>query len=101
MSRHLSPRPTPGAMRLGRKALATSALAAASLAATLAFATDQASASYTARVTAGTLQISGDSASDKLALVNGPTSFALDVGEDGTADFTFDRTSFTAIDVQA
>ena len=44
------------------------AVAGACLAATLALDTDQASAAYTAQVQAGTLQITGDAASDKLAL---------------------------------
>ena len=30
-----------------------------------------------------------------------PTSLQVDVGADGTADFNFDRTTFTAIEVEA
>ena len=61
-------------------------------------------ASYTAGVENGTLQIKGDGASDKLALHLSPTdpnTLQLDVGEDGTVDFSFDRSTFTAINVQA
>jgi Ca2+-binding RTX toxin-like protein len=50
------------------------------------------------------LKITGDGASDKLALRlqgGSPTILQVDVGDDGTADFSFDRTTFTAVDVQA
>ena len=53
----------------GRSALALSAVVGACLAAVLGLATDQASAAYTARVQAGTLELTGDGASDKLALL--------------------------------
>ena len=55
----------------GRRALAVTAVAGACLAATLALNTGQASAAYTAQVQAGTLQITGDAASDTLALSAG------------------------------
>jgi len=84
----------------GRRALAVTAVAAACLAATLALDTDQASASYTAQVQAGTLHISGDAASDTLALqLGGPTT--LQVSVNGTPAFSFDAGTFTAIDVKA
>ena len=76
-------------------------MAAASVAAAAAIAAAPAGAAYTAQVKDATLQINGDGASDTLALINNPTTFVLDVGEDGTADFTFDRNSFTGIDVRA
>ena len=60
-----------------------------------------ASAATSAQIVNGTLQISGDATSEKLALINSATAFSLDVGEDGTADFTFDRSTFTAIQVNA
>ena len=60
----------------GRRALAVTAVAGACLAATLALNTDQASAAYTAQVQAGTLQITGDAASDTLALELGATKHA-------------------------
>jgi hypothetical protein len=58
-----------------------------------------ASAAPTAQIVNGTLQINGDASADTLALVNQPSTFVLDVGNDGTADFTFDRTTFTAIEI--
>ena len=70
----------------------------------LAFSAAPAFASYTAGVQGGTLQIKGDGASDKLALRLSPTdpnTLQVDVGEDGTVDFAFDRSTFTAINVQA
>src|SRR4051812_2308767 len=50
-----------------------------------------AGAATTAQVDAGTLRITGDLAADKIALANGltPGSLAVDVGEDGTTDFSF------------
>src|SRR5215831_13290840 len=65
-------------------------------------ATAPAYGAYKARVDSGTLKIVGDGASDKLALAAGaPGTVVLDVGEDGTTDFSFDLNTFTAIDVQA
>ena len=83
--------------RYGRRTLA---VAGASLAGMLAF-SGQASASYTAQVRAGTLQITGNGASDKLLLAPNGTSLVLDVGEDGTADFTFDQSTFTGVLIDA
>src|SRR2546423_8468014 len=88
----------------GRGALPRSALAGAFFAASLGFGAGQALAAYTARVQDGTLRIVGDAASDKLALrLDGGSANTLqvDVGDDGTADFSFARTTFTAISVQA
>jgi Ca2+-binding RTX toxin-like protein len=62
----------------------------------------QASASYTSRIDGGTLTLTGNSASDKLLLAEvSPTQLVADVGEDGTTDFTFDRTQFSAVVVNA
>ncbi|HEV8459567.1 MAG TPA: calcium-binding protein [Gaiellaceae bacterium] len=80
------------------------ALSAGFFAAVLGFGTTPAFAAFTAHVQAGTLKITGDGASDKLALrlqAGSPSILQVDVGNDGTADFTFDRTTFTAIDVEA
>jgi Ca2+-binding RTX toxin-like protein len=80
------------------------ALSAAFLALVLAFGSSPAHAAYKASVQNGTLRINGDGASDKLALrLQGasPTTLQVDVGEDGSADFSFDRSTFTAIDVDA
>jgi Ca2+-binding RTX toxin-like protein len=88
----------------GRRALVLSALTGAFAAAMLGFAAHPAQAAYTAKVQAGTLKVNGDSASDKLSLRlqgGSPSTLQLDVGEDGTADFSFDRNTFTAIDVAA
>ena len=52
----------------------------------------------------GKLTIVGTGASDELVLrlqEGSPSTLEVDVGADGTADFTFDRNTFTAIDVDA
>jgi Ca2+-binding RTX toxin-like protein len=90
--------------RVVRRVLAVSALAGAFLAASAGYGVDQAFAAYKANVQAGTLKIAGNAASDKLALrlkSGSPGTLQVDVGADGTADFSFDRSTFTAIDVQA
>jgi hypothetical protein len=95
---------TISAVRLGRRALALSALAGVFFAALLGLASADAGAAYAARVDAGTLRITGDGASDKLVLglqPGSPTTLQVDVGADGTAEYSFDRSTFTAIDVQA
>lgn len=70
------------------------------LAAALGFAAP-AMASYSASVDGTTLRIAGDGASDKLVLAADATNLVLDVGADGTIDFTFPRSSFTAVSVAA
>src|SRR3954447_14932785 len=70
------------------------------LAAALAFAAP-AMASFSANIDGTTLRLAGDGASDKVALFADPTNLVIDVGEDGTADFTFARTAFTAVSVTA
>src|SRR3954466_7492371 len=73
-------------------------------AAAFGLAASPARAAYAAHVQAGTLQGNGDGAGDKLALrvaPGAPNTLQLDVGQDGTADFSFDRTTFTAIEVHA
>src|SRR5215468_7324545 len=90
------------ARRARRRALKLVVVVAAGLAALLSLAAP-AFASFKAHVQAGTLQIVGDAASDKLALRLAPGNtgvLEVDVGEDGTTDFSFDRSTFTAIDVQ-
>jgi len=84
-----------------RRALVRSVVSGVCLTATLGFAAGPASAAYKAQVQAGTLQIVGDGASDKLELLPTPTTLELDVGEDGTIDFAFDRSTFSAVNVQA
>ncbi len=87
-----------------RRLVRLSAVAGASLGGFLAFGAAPALASYTAQVQNGTLQITGNRDSDKLALrlaPGDPNTLQVDVGDDGTADFNFDRSTFTAINVQA
>ncbi|HEY1518504.1 MAG TPA: calcium-binding protein [Solirubrobacteraceae bacterium] len=86
-----------------RRTLVASAVSGACLTAMLGFAAGPAAAAYKAQVQTGTLQIVGDGASDKLALLSSPTdpNVELDVGEDGTIDFVFARSTFSAINVQA
>ena len=86
-----------------RRVLALSTLAVAVLAAALGRASE-ATAAYTAEIDAGTLAITGDGGDDKLVLrlqLGAPAMLEVDVGADGTADFTVDRNTFTAIDVDA
>ena len=65
---------------------------------------DKAAASYSGTLQAGTVTLTGDSASDKLALrlrPNAPDILEADVGNDGTPDLLFDRSTFTAVNVDA
>jgi Ca2+-binding RTX toxin-like protein len=77
------------------------AAASASSLALFGVVADPAFASYKAQVQNGVLQITGDAASDKLALIPNGTALAVDVGEDGTIDFSFDSSTFSSINVQA
>src|SRR3954462_5004828 len=72
----------------------------AGLVAALVFAAP-AMASYSATVDGTTLRVAGDGASDKVALFADSTNLTIDVGQDGTADFTFARSAFTAVSVTA
>jgi hemolysin type calcium-binding protein len=83
-----------------RRALALAAAAGACLVATLGITTSQASAAYTARIQAGTLLLSGDGASDTLVLQPAPPN-TLAVSLNGVPFASFDRSSFSAVDVQA
>src|SRR5690348_18491631 len=86
-----------------KKALVLGVLAAAVAAVVLGPGAGSAFAAYTASVQNGTLNVVGDGASDKLALrlaPGDPQTLQLDVGDDGTADFAFDRNTFTAVNVQ-
>jgi Ca2+-binding RTX toxin-like protein len=77
---------------------------AASVVAVLAFGSGPAWASYTAQIVGGTLQVTGNGAGDKLSLrlqPSVPTVLEVDVGDNGTADASFDRSLFTAISVSA
>src|SRR3954470_6395880 len=85
--------------------LRTAALAVAgATAATLAFASAPALAAYSAQISGGTLEVSGNAAPDTLALRLAPGdsgTLQLDVGDDGTADLAFPRSAFRTVDVQA
>jgi Ca2+-binding RTX toxin-like protein len=86
-----------------KKARSALAVAGAGLAAALTFGATPALAAYTAQVSNGTLQVTGNAASDTLALrlaPGDPQTLQLDVGDDGTTDFAFDRATFTAVNVQ-
>lgn len=87
-----------------RVTLARIAVACVLAAAALGFAPDAAQAAYSAQVDAGTLLVSGDSASETLAVRLAPgsqTMVDIDVGNDGSVEESFDRGTFTAIDVAA
>jgi Ca2+-binding RTX toxin-like protein len=53
-----------------------------------------------ARVQNGTLTVTGDTADNAIAVrLSAPQTIAVDVGDDGTNDFLFDRSTFNAIEV--
>ena len=88
----------------GSRALARLAVVGAIVLAALAFTADRADAAFSAQVSNGTLIITGNGASDQLALrlqAGVPTMLQVDVGDDGSADFSFDRATFDAITVDA
>jgi Ca2+-binding RTX toxin-like protein len=87
-----------------RRGLLAGALAAGCAIGLFGLTAPSAEAAYKAQVQTGTLHIIGDAASDKLSLSLSPTdpnTLLVDVGEDGTTDFAFGRSTFTAIDVEA
>ena len=83
-----------------RRALALAALTGACLVAALGLATDQASADYTARVQAGTLQTHRRRRPATRWLAQAHAN-ALDVLVNGQLVATFDRATFTAVAVDA
>jgi hemolysin type calcium-binding protein len=93
------------ALPVGRRALA--AATAGALAVTLGLAAGSAGAAparVQARVLAGTLEITGTARADTITLrpaLGPPTMLVVDVGADGTAEFSFDSASFSAITVAA
>jgi Ca2+-binding RTX toxin-like protein len=65
---------------------------------------ERADAAYTARVTGGVLVVTGNGAGDRLALrlqAGDPTRLQVDVGDNGSANFTFSRDLFAQIVVNA
>jgi Ca2+-binding RTX toxin-like protein len=80
------------------------ALAAAAAAGALALTAGNAHAAYTPTLKDRTLVVTGDAASDELALrqsANVRATIELDVGDDGSADFTIARGQFDRIHVRA
>ena len=70
----------------------------------LAVAAERAHAGYSARVNNATLTLTGNGASDQLALrlqAGVPTTLQVDVGDNGSADLSFDRAAFDRIVVNA
>ena len=59
-------------------------------------AAELAASTYSAKVKNRTLTLTGTSAASKLTVRGGPTAATLevDVGDDGSADFTFDRSGY-------
>jgi hypothetical protein len=93
-------RPRARHLRSIRRALLVGALVAAGA----SLAADQANAAYSAQVSGGALTLNGNGASEQLALrlqAGAPTTLQIDVGNDGSADFSFDRATFDRIDVNA
>jgi hemolysin type calcium-binding protein len=72
------------------------------VAAALGLAADQAAASYSAQIQAGTLKVTGNGASDSLVVLLGADgAVVFDVGADNTIDFSADRATFEAINIDA
>jgi Ca2+-binding RTX toxin-like protein len=87
-------------MKTRRCALLAVAVAGVSL----GVATERANAAYSVNVQNNVLTVTGDGASDALALRLAPGSqntILIDVGDDGTADFATDRNLYTQIVVNA
>ena len=87
-------------MSAARRALVLGALVAGALSA----GAGRADAAVSARVEAGTLRITSNSAADTIwigAQPGSPGMLQVDIGGDGTGDLFFDRSTFTAIEVAA
>jgi Ca2+-binding RTX toxin-like protein len=84
-----------------RQALIMGSVAGTLLVGSLGLAASPALADYKAKVQNGTLQINGDHASDKLVVSADATTLFVDVGADGTTDFSFARSSVNAINISA
>jgi Ca2+-binding RTX toxin-like protein len=88
----------------GHRGFARLAVVGAILLAVLGFAADRAQAAYTAQVNNDRLTLTGNGASDQLALrlqAGDATRLQADVGDNGSADLTFDRSDFDTIVVRA
>jgi hypothetical protein len=88
---------------MNRKSL-LGGVALAALTASIAAPIASAAPALRAEVTDGTLHIKGTPHSEQIALRVSPldrTQLQVDLGDDGSADFSFDLNTFTAIDVKA
>ena len=86
-----------------RRMLVFGALAAALATAAPGFGAGQAAASVTVKLEAETLKITGTPESDKLNLVvtsGAPATIFVDIGADGTSDFSVDRSVVTTVDIK-
>jgi Ca2+-binding RTX toxin-like protein len=87
-----------------RRTVAGLLAAGALLAASAGLAADDAAAATRAEVQGTTLVVTGDNGPDVIALrlqAGVPTTLEVDVGDDGTAEASFDRATFDLIDVNA
>jgi Ca2+-binding RTX toxin-like protein len=89
---------------MGSRRVSKLAAAAAIIVAGVAVGVEKANAAYSVNINSNTLTVTGDGASDTLALrlssIDAST-LLIDVGNNGTADFATDRNLFTQIVVNA
>ncbi len=91
-------------MTLGRVLLAAIAVAACGTEPPIGEADFALSSGFKAKVKKGVLAITGDDSSSRLALrlhAGASTILDVDVGDDGSADFSFDRATFNQIVIDA
>jgi hypothetical protein len=92
------------ALAIRRRVLASIGASAVLVLAIAASPTAAAGPTVRAKVHDGTLRVSGTPFGDQIALrltPRDPNQLQVDVGDDGSADFTFDIATFAAIDVEA
>jgi Ca2+-binding RTX toxin-like protein len=95
---------TTTSLHLSRRRLAVSALAATATLAAGALSVDRAAAAPSSQVLGTVLFVEGDRSDDRIALrleAGVPTNLQVDFGDDGVADATYDRATFTQILVKA
>ena len=96
---HLDSRLNPGVRPLARLVAVVAVLLVV-----LGVVAERANAGYSARINNGTLTLTGNGASDQLALrlqAGVPTILQADIGDNGSADLSFDRAAFDRIVVNA
>ena len=84
------------------RAVAAAGLVAAAFALTTTYDASAASTAVKASVRRGVLSVVGSAGPDAISLrlrADDPSTLEVDLGADGTADFTFDRSQFTSINV--